>query len=451
MRNAGVNRSWVHLCKFGLGLVGCGVLSLAAAAQPVALSGELSVTGFSLPDEIASVRVDTFKQTYPDVKLNLPEGSFDPQQFLTAVASRNVSDVIYLSREDLSTYATRGALEPLDTCIKSQNIDLSQYRKTALDQVTINGQVYGIPEFYNVIALILSDKAFADAGLSPSNFTTSDWSKLSQFNDQLTRTRNGKLTRIGFDPKLPEFFPLWVRANGSQLLSDDGRTAMLNTPAAVEALSYTLGLHQVAGGRQNFTAFRDTWNFFGADNELVADQLAAFPMEQWYFNVLAEVSPDLKITVKAFTDRQGKPITYATGNTWAIPRGAKNPEAACAFMKTMTAPKTWLAAARARAKTRAAAGQLFTGVYTGNRVADQQIFSEVYKPSGNKPFDQAVKVALAVQDKAFAIPANPAGAEFKQAWMDAVNRALNGEQDPQAALEQAQQEAQKALDDAWSR
>ena len=226
---------------------------------------------------------------------------------------------------------------------------------------------------------------------------------------------------------------------------------MLATPEAVEALTYTLSLHEVAGGRQAFSAFRDTWDFFGADNQLVADQLAAFPMEQWYFNVLAEVSPDVAITVKPFTDRQGEPLTYATGNTWAIPRGAKNPEAACAFMKTMTAPETWLAAARARAETRAAEGQLFTGVYTGNRVADEQIFSEVYQPSGDVAFDQAVQVALDVQDNAFAIPANPAGAQFRQAWMDAVNRALNGEQDPQTALEQAQEEAQEALDDAWSR
>ena len=120
-------------------------------------------------------------------------------------------------------------------------------------------------------------------------------------------------------------------------------------------------------------------------------------------------------------------------------------------MKTMTAPATWLAAAKARAEARAADNQIFTGVFTGNRVADQEIFSEVYKPSGNGPFDNAVKVALEVQDKAFATPSNPAGAEFKQAWTDGVNRALNGEQDPQAALDQAQQEAQAALDDAWSR
>lgn len=434
------------------GSLGVGVVGVAAALSGFGspqVGGELSVSGFSLPDEIASVRVDEFRAQYPEVQLNLVEGALDPQQFLTAVASGNVPDVVYLNRDDLSTYATRGAILPLDECIAAQGIDTGQYREAALGQVTIGGQVYGTPEFYNVIAVVLANDALADAGLSPEDVDTSDWDALAGVNEQLTRLGGGEVTRIGFDPKLPEFFPLWVRANGGNLLSEDGRAASLNTPEAVEALIYTAGLHEAAGGRQAFTAFRDTWDFFGAENQIATDQLAAFPMEQWYVNVLAEVSPDVAITVKPFTDRQGEPFTFATGSAWAIPQGADNPDAACAFMKTMTAPETWVAAAQARAETRAAEGLPFAGVYTGNRVADEQIFGSVYQPSGDAPFDDAVEVLLDVQDKAFAIPANPAGAEFRQAWTDAVNRVLNGEQGAQEALDQAQAEAQEALDDAW--
>jgi multiple sugar transport system substrate-binding protein len=48
------------------------------------------------------------------------------------------------------------------------------------------------------------------------------------------------------------------------------------------------------------------------------------------------------------------------------------------------------------------------------------------------------------------LPANPADAEFKTAWQDAVNRVLNGQQTPQEAMDQAQEEAQAALDAAWA-
>jgi multiple sugar transport system substrate-binding protein len=51
-------------------------------------------------------------------------------------------------------------------------------------------------------------------------------------------------------------------------------------------------------------------------------------MEDWYLNVLAESSPDVDITVTPFKDRQGNPLTFATGSAWAIPKGAKNPDAA---------------------------------------------------------------------------------------------------------------------------
>jgi ABC-type glycerol-3-phosphate transport system substrate-binding protein len=134
-----------------VGLVLGVVISQLVSAQ----EGALSVRGFSLPDEIASVRVEQFEEQFPDVQLDLQEGSLDQQQLLTAVASGNPPDVIYLSRDALSTFATRGAITPLTECIESQGIDMTQYREAAVSQVTVNGEVYGIPEFFNTIIVML--------------------------------------------------------------------------------------------------------------------------------------------------------------------------------------------------------------------------------------------------------------------------------------------------------
>ena len=38
----------------------------------------------------------------------------------------------------------------------------------------------------------------------------------------------------------------------------------------------------------------------------------------------------------------------------------------------------------------------------------------------------------------------------RQAWQDAVNRVLNGQQEPAEAMAQAQEEAQQVLDEAWA-
>jgi len=435
-------------------VVGCGGVGGGGDEQPQTggdqgtVSGTLSTFGFSLPDEIATTRVDTFKKAYPQVQVKITEGGFDEQQFLSAVASGAPPDLVYVDREIIGTYAARGAIQPLDDCISSAKIDMGQYRPAAVQQVTVGGKVYGIPEFYSVRVLMTNNKAVKEAGLSPSDVDTTDWSKLSGLAQKLTVTKGGKLQRIGFDPKIPEFLPMWVKANGGALLSDDGKTAQLNDPKVVEALTTTAAIVQADGGWNKLKSLRDSFDFFGAKNQFAKDQLGAFPMEDWYLNVLAEASPDVDISVTPFKDRQGNPLTFVTGSAWAIPKGAKNPQAACQFAKTMTEASTWVAAAKARSAARAKKNLPFTGLYSGNKVADEQVFGQVYKPSGNAKFDDAVQTVLGVQDVAFATPPSPAGAEFQKAWQDAVNRVLAGQMEPAAALERAQREAQAALDKA---
>lgn len=414
------------------------------------ITGTVTVMGFGTGDEIATERVDLFRETYPGVDVTFTEGALDEQQFLTAVASGDPPDAISIDRALLSTYAVRGALQPLTQCIEEQGIDMSIFRQAAVDQVTVNGEIYGIPDFWNNIYLMINTKALEDAGLTVEDVTVADWERLAELNEALTVMDGGKVTRIGFDPKLPEFFPLWVVANGSQILSDDGRTAMLNTPEAVAALEFAVSQHEAAGGRADFVAFRDTWDFFGANNQLAADQVGFWPMEQWYMNVLADVSPDAPIAFAPFTDREGNPISFATGSAWAIPTNSANYDAACALAKTMTSTEAWVRAATARAALREEAGRVNPGTSPANMEAEEQIFTEIVGPTGYDVFDQGIATLREVQEAGFTIPANPAGNEFRQAWMDAVNRVLNGEQTAQEALDLAQAEAQAALDEAWA-
>jgi multiple sugar transport system substrate-binding protein len=407
--------------------------------------GSITTQGFSLPDEIAKVRIAEAKKVVGDVKVN--EGAFDQQQFLSSVAAGSPTDLVYLDREQLGTYASRGAIQPLDSCLKKSGIKMDQFRPTAVDQVKLKGKTYGVPEFNNVRVLITNNTAVKEAGLS--GVSTSDWSALTQEATAMAKQSGGKVSRIGFDPKIPEFLPMWAHANGVDLVSKDGKKVRLNDPKVVEALQYTVDLINKQGGWASFKAFRDSWDFFGGKNEFVSNQLGSFPMENFYVNVLSSLSPSADVTVTPFTDRKNQPMTWATGNAWAIPKGAKHFDRACDFIKVMTEPKTWVAAAKARVKAIAAKHGIYTGTYTANKVADQEIFSQVYKPSGNKVYDDAVKTLQTVQDHAFSTPAVPAGKEIVDAWQGAVNRVLSGQQSPAAALGQAQTEAQTALDKAW--
>lgn len=172
-------------------------------------------------------------------------------------------------------------------------------------------------------------------------------------------------------------------------------------------------------------------------------------MEQWYVNVLNEVSPDAPMAFDTVKTREGEPLAFASGSAWAIPKGSKNPEAACRFARVMTDTASWVKAAEERVRLREAEGGTFTGLLTGNVEADEQI-RELVEPSGDAKWDSAVGVIYEANENTFALPANPAGEEFETAWQDAVNRVLNGQQEPAEAMAQAQEEAQAALDEAWA-
>lgn len=429
----------------GCGGVGGGGDSGGGGAEG---SGALSTMGFSLSDEIATTRVDAFKRDHGDVRLTITEGAFDEQQFLSAVASGNPPDLVYMDRKLIGTYAERGSIQPLTDCVEKQRIDMAEYRQSAREQVTLDGTVYGIPEFSQVRVLYLNEALLKRAGLGAEDVNLADWAGLPALNARLAAVAGGRLSRIGIDPKIPEFLPMWAKANGADMISADGTRANLTDPKVVEALTTGVGLIQAQGGWGKFKSFRDTFDFFGAQNPLAKNQIAAWPMEEWFLNQAAKNSPDAELVVKPFVDRQGKPLSLSSGQAWVITKRAKNPEAACAFVKQMTATDTWLAAARARAEARKAANLPFTGLWTGNTTADKKIFDEVYKPTGNKRFDDAVQTIRQAQDAAFAMPASPAGAEFDKAWTDAVNRVLSGQEQPAQALDRAQREATAALDKA---
>lgn len=400
-------------------------------------------------DDVAMSRFRIAQKAVAPATVSAPNGGFSDQAFLSALASGSPPDLAYMSWYQIGTYAAKGALEPLTSCISGQHINMSKFTSAARGAVTYNGTVYGIPEFSGDTTVIVNDAAVTKAGLTPSAISTTSWSKLLTTAKKLTVFKGGKLQTIGFDPK-KSLFPLWVAANGGSILSSNGLTAHLNSPKAVQALTYFLSLVKAEGGYNQFTSYKNSFNFFGANNPVAANQLAAWPMQDWYYNVLASTSPTVKVTAVPFTSRTGKVLDYTSGAAWVIPKGSKNPAAACQWAKTMTATSTWLAAARNRIALYKKEHYYFTGLQTANKVADAAIiklYDATSSPSTN-PFNQAVQETYKVESGAFTVPTSPAGEEVNTALTNAILAALQGQKTPQQALDAAQSQAQAAINAA---
>ncbi|NUR91292.1 MAG: ABC transporter substrate-binding protein [Nonomuraea sp.] len=410
--------------------------------------GTMTVMGFGAGDEIGATRVAKAKAALGGADVKLVEGDLDIQQFLSSVAAGDPPDIIYANRDQIGTFASRGAIVPLTACVQGEQIDTSMYNKDALAQVSFGGEVWAIPEFNQVQITMANTDLLKAAGLTVADVNGSNWDKVTEAAKKLVKAPGGKLKVIGYDSKLPEFLPLWAKANGADLLSADGKTAQLNSPQVVKALEFAVGIYDAQGGFAKVKAVRDSADFFGKGNQFAKDELGAMPMEQWYVNVLNDVSPKAPLAFDTFRTPQGEPLAYSSGSAWAIPKGSKQAGAACRFAKTMTLVDSWTAAAQARLDKRKSEGKPFTGVLTGNVKADAEI--EKMLTSGGEPWDAGVKAFYEANKHTFSLPANPADKEFKDAWQGAVNRVLNGQDEPQQALDKAQRDAQAALDKAWA-
>jgi multiple sugar transport system substrate-binding protein len=430
---------------------GASASAAAAGGATIDASGDIFAFGVSYEtsDEIAKGRVDTFKDLYPNVNVKFSASGFDSQGFLAALQGSDAPDVVRIPRDRLGTYVARGVLEPLDDCISKTGVDLANFRDAAVKQVTVDGKVYAMPEFFWVSNWLADNDLFEQAGLDPANWDVSNWDQISAANKALLDKTD---TKVGIDPKVwdnGDRFPMWVAAAGGALLSDDGKTAQLDQQPVIDALTFTKSLIDDHGG---LTKFKDligqTGDFFGADNEFAKDLEGAFPMQQWYLNVLAGASPDTKFTAIPFKTKAGQPLTYAEGDGLSIVASSDNKDAACAFITTMVSTDAGLNASKMRQDSGDKDDEIQPGTSTGNKAADEQIFSSMVNANDNPTFKAALDAYNSTLDTSFAMPPTPAAEEFRQAWIDAVNKVLEGSAEPAAALQQAQQEAQSAIDSA---
>src|SRR4051812_27150155 len=202
------------------GVVTAGFASAKPAGRLTAAAGTLSIYGYGPGDDVQENRADYAKSKLPNTDIKRPAGDFNDQAFLTRLASGDVPDLVRMGRPRVAQYAAKGVLQPADACVKTVK---NQYRKGALQAMTYNGHIYGLPEFTNQITMIVNRSALRDAGVSLAAAQTKNLPALLATAKKLTkRDSSGNLTRIGFDPKIPEFFPMWVKWYGQDILSKNG-------------------------------------------------------------------------------------------------------------------------------------------------------------------------------------------------------------------------------------
>lgn len=435
-----------------LPLAACGGGSDDAGSSDTAqftkdVSGDLAVWGFNNADDVGKARLASAQQQLGGVKVTLDATNFDSQKFTTRAASKTLPDVVQMDRQYVATYAAQDLIVPLDQCFSLYGVDPSSYWYPAVvKDVTYKGKVWAAPQFFQPSAVMLNTRVLDQAGVSAADIDTSKTDALVATAKKLTTVSGGNPTRIGFDPVASGQAPGWLLGFGGQVMDDNG-VPTLDNPNNAKALAFLKQLYDAQGGYAKVKSFSDAFDTFGKNNQFVRDQVGAQMDAQWYINVLSPYAKDVSISAVPFKDQTGQPLSVSGGTSFVIPAGAKNMNAACAYVVDLTNEASWMAAAQARAATLAKApGSINTGLFTGSPSVDKKIRDQFVKSSGNKGFDSTISAYYDVLADAKSQGSSPAGQAIQSELQNAISAVLLGQKQPDQALADAQGAAKRAYD-----
>jgi ABC-type glycerol-3-phosphate transport system substrate-binding protein len=386
---------------------------------------------------LLQARVQAFMEENPDIEVveTLQPQDGIVEKLLTAIAGGGAPDVAMLHRRNLLAFAAEGALVPLDPYITEAGIEESYWYPGEYSSNLYDGQVYGLPITEGITFIDYNTAMWEAAGLDTETFPTT-WDEFLEVAKQLTTmTGNGQVDIAGYTlgDNLGRTFLHWLITNGqSSIYSEDGRTAQVNTPAAVETIAFLQRLTDEAlGGYQNMQAF--TAASSGLDQPpFVMEKSAMENGQAWQFLVIQETNPDLQYKLAPFPggpSGDGPVATNQASWSYVIPQGTANPDAAWRLLKYLTvdegAKQFLLDQGRA------------SPVVQNNESGDYE---------GLPHWDEF----LAVSSNSRTIAVSPVQPQVETVLIEMMQRVLTGDMTPEEGAAWGNDEVQRLLDEFWA-
>ena len=190
--------------------------------------------------------IQEFEKMYPNVKIKrvtYPSKKIS-EVILTAFAANKGPDIFNMEIQNEYPYIVNGRVAPIDLealDLKSFEELKKEYVEGALDPVTYDGEIYGLPLELTNWAVFVNKKYFREVGLDPDKDYPKTWEEMMEVSEKLVIRDGEILKRRGFDFRYPyylTFFLPMVEQLGGKLISDDKKTAIVNDDAWLKVLKY---------------------------------------------------------------------------------------------------------------------------------------------------------------------------------------------------------------------
>ncbi|MCQ9616706.1 ABC transporter substrate-binding protein [Paenalcaligenes niemegkensis] len=200
---------------------------------PIAVGGPLT--------EVVDGYISEFESEHPDIKVKaVYSGNYDETRVraLSALRAGESVQLSVLGALDTHDLVEQGLVESFsDLAISDENRQwLEGFYPALMANGTLEGKVWGIPFQRSTIVMFYNKELFKAAGLNPEQ-APKTWDEMVETAQKLTTDNQHGLM-------IPSTgYPYWMfqalaLQNGQQLMNPEGTEAYLNTPAAVEALTF---------------------------------------------------------------------------------------------------------------------------------------------------------------------------------------------------------------------
>jgi multiple sugar transport system substrate-binding protein len=316
------------------------IITSQTRAQTPQPSGKITLAYLGTADqqEAWNALFGLFAEKYPDIQLeaigsavNNWAGFFDA--ISTQIAGGKIPDLIQVATEGQRLFASRGLVEPIDDVLTRDQGELAEFFED-IDPNLVewnktysspDGQTYYLPGEFNTMCMWYNAEVLTNAGIEePADTWT--WDDFSSISDTLAA--KGIFSYAGTNGYFVGVMP-WLLTNGGSSLSDDWKTATLNTPQAIESATF---MRTMVEKKWSPDPGSGTFDPLAQSND---GKLAMFGGGRW---------PVIGVRKLGFVDKTkivpwpqkaglGSPVGW---NAYPIMKGTKNKEAAWAFVKFIT-------------------------------------------------------------------------------------------------------------------
>jgi multiple sugar transport system substrate-binding protein len=339
-----VSRAATMLAAFALtfGLAACGTNGGSGApagagssaagggssGPAAALSGDLTVWAMGNEGDLLSKLADAFTKANPGVKVSVTPVDWGEAvaKLQTAIAGKTTPDVSQMGTDMMGQFGATGAFEPVPA-----DIDPSAFFDSAWKTNIVDGVVSGVPWYVETRLLYYRTDIAKKAGITTPPATWDDLKAMAK----AMKTQGGAKWGISLGTKnWQEYLPfLW--SNGGDVVDASGKPT-LNSPQAVEALTFYDSFF-----KEGLTP-KSVPEGFAIEAAFVKGDNPMFFSGPWHLGLVKTAGGagfDGKWAIAPMTSKTSS-TSFLGGSNMVVYKNSKNKDAAWAFVKFLSDPKT---------------------------------------------------------------------------------------------------------------